>query len=230
MFSWWLQVLPWLHWWWQFNSLLSMSSLTIVVLWPVMSPWVGEAHPSCGEGCRDYVQMIRSHITSRHVESHVVWLYKYFGDDELPRLYQAADIFITAYSDSTVSNSGTGSMAMAAGRAVIPLTPHLTTFSFLDLMFTHHNMGVEIIYIVNRHPIHLHVTIMWWMCKCYSLQWSCVIIHYRYSIVIPWWQWSAIGTITSSSINRMELDEGSNMVMNTYFTNLKWMMKWWCGD
>eukprot|EP00195_Chlamydomonas_chlamydogama_P002021 CAMPEP_0202919946 /NCGR_PEP_ID=MMETSP1392-20130828/76598_1 /ASSEMBLY_ACC=CAM_ASM_000868 /TAXON_ID=225041 /ORGANISM="Chlamydomonas chlamydogama, Strain SAG 11-48b" /LENGTH=1223 /DNA_ID=CAMNT_0049613415 /DNA_START=1514 /DNA_END=5182 /DNA_ORIENTATION=+ len=80
---------------------------------------VGVPHPACGAACVDYVKWVRQYILQHNLTDHVQWLENFVSDEELSDMLHAADVYVMAYKDRITSNSGTLSMAMAAGKTVI---------------------------------------------------------------------------------------------------------------
>lgn len=85
------------------------------VLYVVM----GKPHPSCGKVCVEHLADLHELVDQHHLGRSVAFMEKFSSEEELIRILQAADMYITPYKDRITSNSGTLSMAMAAGKLVV---------------------------------------------------------------------------------------------------------------
>jgi glycosyltransferase involved in cell wall biosynthesis len=85
---------------------------------------VGQTHPVIvrNEG-EVYREKLVSLIKSNNISDSVVFINHYLSDEELQEYYQAADFFVTAYSNMQQSASGTLAWAVGAGKVCIS-TPY----------------------------------------------------------------------------------------------------------
>jgi glycosyltransferase involved in cell wall biosynthesis len=85
---------------------------------------VGATHPDLirreGEA---YRTSLLSQVRRLGMDSHVLFIDRFVGKVELARWLEAADVFVTPYSNMAQIVSGTLSYAMAAGRAIVS-TPY----------------------------------------------------------------------------------------------------------
>jgi len=93
---------------------------TIVKTHPsVLYVIVGQVHPKCGKHCVNHVKWIKEFIARNKLNKYVVWVEKFVSDADLSSLLHASDVYVMPYRDRITANSGTLSMAMAAGKPVI---------------------------------------------------------------------------------------------------------------
>jgi glycosyltransferase involved in cell wall biosynthesis len=79
----------------------------------------GEPHPACGAPCAEHFEALRGQAEALRLGRHVAFVRAFASETELPALVQACDVYVAAYREGGTSSSGTLSMAMAAGRAVV---------------------------------------------------------------------------------------------------------------
>jgi glycosyltransferase involved in cell wall biosynthesis len=79
----------------------------------------GEPHPACGPLCADHYNALRSQAEALGLGRHVAFVRAFASETDLPGLVRACDVYVAAYRERATSSSGTLSMAMAAGRAVV---------------------------------------------------------------------------------------------------------------
>ncbi|EFJ51775.1 hypothetical protein VOLCADRAFT_87288 [Volvox carteri f. nagariensis] len=80
---------------------------------------VGEPHPDCGQPCTDYYARLVKDASDPRILDNVRFVSKFLENELLLRYVQAADIFVLPYTERITTNSGTLTMAMAAGKAVV---------------------------------------------------------------------------------------------------------------
>eukprot|EP00198_Chlamydomonas_reinhardtii_P005936 XP_001695272.1 glycosyl transferase, group 1 [Chlamydomonas reinhardtii] len=81
---------------------------------------VGEPHPGCKQTCLDHYKHLQAMAAERNLTgSHVRFVTQFLDEDTMMRYIQAADVYVLPYRDRITTNSGTLSMAMAAGKVVV---------------------------------------------------------------------------------------------------------------
>ncbi|GIL88565.1 hypothetical protein Vretimale_15311 [Volvox reticuliferus] len=80
---------------------------------------VGEPHPDCGKPCADYFAELVATASDYRIVDHVRFVTKFLDNRLLLQYVQAADIYLLPYKDRITTNSGTLTMALAAGKAVV---------------------------------------------------------------------------------------------------------------
>ncbi|GLI66344.1 hypothetical protein VaNZ11_010122 [Volvox africanus] len=85
----------------------------------VMYLIVGEPHPDCGKPCADYFEELVAAASDHRIANHVRFVTKFLDNRLLLQYVQAADIYVLPYKDRITTNSGTLTMALAAGKAVV---------------------------------------------------------------------------------------------------------------
>ncbi|GIL88485.1 hypothetical protein Vretimale_15323 [Volvox reticuliferus] len=80
---------------------------------------VGEPHPDCGTPCANYFAELVAAASDHRIVNHVRFVTKFLDDRVLLQYVQAADIYILPYKDRITTNSGTLTMALAAGKAIV---------------------------------------------------------------------------------------------------------------
>ena len=80
---------------------------------------IGKPHPAAGADGRKYVANLETQVIKLNLSTSVHFWRRYMDYESLANTLKAADVFVAPYSDSSVSSSGTLSMAMAAGLAPI---------------------------------------------------------------------------------------------------------------
>ncbi len=80
---------------------------------------LGKPHPACGTTCVNHHNWLKEFVAHSNLTANVHFMEQYSSDKEMKRILLASDIYVAAYRDRITSNSGTLSMAMAAGKLVI---------------------------------------------------------------------------------------------------------------
>jgi glycosyltransferase involved in cell wall biosynthesis len=84
---------------------------------------VGATHPDLLEGGETYRQSLVARVKALKLTDHVRFIDTFAGRVEMTRWLQAADVFVTPYTDLDQTVSGALSYAMGAGRAIVS-TPY----------------------------------------------------------------------------------------------------------
>ncbi|EFJ51686.1 hypothetical protein VOLCADRAFT_87378 [Volvox carteri f. nagariensis] len=80
---------------------------------------VGEPHPDCGWPCANHYEQLVKAVSDHRIMDHVRFVTKFLDDRLLLQYVQAADIYVLPYKDRVMTNSGTLTMALAAGKAIV---------------------------------------------------------------------------------------------------------------
>ncbi|EFJ51695.1 hypothetical protein VOLCADRAFT_87398 [Volvox carteri f. nagariensis] len=80
---------------------------------------VGEPHPDCGWPCANYYEQLVKAVSDHRIMDHVRFVTEFINDQLLLQYVQAADIYVLPYKDRITTNSGTLTMALAAGKAIV---------------------------------------------------------------------------------------------------------------
>ncbi|KAG2427381.1 hypothetical protein HYH02_014601 [Chlamydomonas schloesseri] len=82
---------------------------------------VGEPHPGCKQTCLDHYKHLQAMAAERNLTQggYVRFVTQFLDEDTMMRYIQASDVYVLPYRDRITTNSGTLSMAMAAGKVVV---------------------------------------------------------------------------------------------------------------
>lgn len=80
---------------------------------------VGEPHPSCDKVCDEYYEQLLQTASDGRIKTHVQFVRAFLDEPSLVLYVQASDLYVFPYRDRITTNSGTLTMALAAGKAVV---------------------------------------------------------------------------------------------------------------
>lgn len=83
----------------------------------------GKPHPNCNPPCVDYVNKLKDMVREMRLGKHVIFDGSFLTDDQVDRVLGATDIYITPYTDTEQSVSGTVALAMSKG-CVVASSPY----------------------------------------------------------------------------------------------------------
>ncbi|GIL63132.1 hypothetical protein Vafri_17256 [Volvox africanus] len=104
----------------------------------VMYLIVGEPHPDCGKPCADYLEELVAAASDHRIADHIRFVTQFLDNGLLLQYVQAADIYVLPYKERITTNSGTLTMALAAGKAVVS-----TPFDHAALVLTGRGVLVD---------------------------------------------------------------------------------------
>ena len=100
-------------------DLVIHSLRSVVEAFPsVLYVIVGEPHPACLV-CKEYYLELQRLVSHLGLTQNVEFVTGFQTQGKLIRYLQGTDVFVMAYRDRTTTNSGTLSMALAAGKLVV---------------------------------------------------------------------------------------------------------------
>lgn len=97
---------------------VAVEAISKLLHLPITYVIVGEPHPTCSE-CKQYYAKVQSMVHSLGIDDRVVFMTKFLDQEELVAVLQMSDVFLLPYLGLTTSNSGTLSMALAAGKCIV---------------------------------------------------------------------------------------------------------------